>query len=88
MIKAFASAQLLPIHCGHRLLNLTMSLSSSEFVILLFNVLIFPCSKIMTEHLSEIHHLLRQLRLLARTGEDRLDLVSHAEQKAVFGEDL
>lgn len=70
VIKAFASAQLLPIHCSHRLLNL-MSLPSSEFVILLFNLLIFPCCKIMTEHISEIHHLLRQLRLLVHTGGDR-----------------
>lgn len=70
VIKAFASAQFLPIHCGYRLLNL-MSLPSSEFVILLFNLLIFPCFKIMTEHISEIHHLLRQLRLLVHTGGDR-----------------
>lgn len=38
--KAFANAQFLPIYCGHRLLNLTMSLQISDKFLTSF------CSKI------------------------------------------
>lgn len=81
--KAFASAQLLLIYCGHRLLNSMMSSLASEKLLISF------CSKIMMGWaFIRNASLSKAVKALCLHRREEPVFLSHAEWKVIFREDL